>query len=64
MTDAERAAFLAAYAATGGRCPTRRDLWGLVADLFGARVEIVMNPETGTPILDQLLGRIGRGPHA
>jgi thiamine kinase-like enzyme len=58
MADDERAAFLAAYEETSG-LPEDADLWALVADLFGARVETVMNPETGTPILDQLLGRIG-----
>jgi aminoglycoside phosphotransferase (APT) family kinase protein len=60
MTDAERSAFLDAYAAGG--TPEDADHWGLVADLFGARVETVMNPEPGTPILDQLLARIGPSP--
>ena len=60
MTDAERAAFTTAYEAVGGP-PDDADHWGLVADLFGARVEVVMNPEPGTPILDRLLARIGRG---
>jgi aminoglycoside phosphotransferase (APT) family kinase protein len=58
MTDSERLAFLDAYGADG--MPDDADHWGLVADLFGARVELVMTPETGTPILDRLLDRIGR----
>jgi aminoglycoside phosphotransferase (APT) family kinase protein len=56
MSDAERSAFLDAYRSV--EMPEDADHWGLVADLFGARVEIVMNPEPGTPILDRLLARI------
>ncbi len=62
MTDAEQEAFDAAYRRTAG-APADEALWGLVADLFGARVEHVWVSGRERPILERVRARAaGRAP--